>query len=174
MKRVAEYTAVLCRSMGYNEEESWKISLASMMHDVGKIMIPESILEKPGKLTGEEFDVVKKHILYGKQMLETSPGELFHISAEIAYQHHERWDGTGYMGLKGEQIVCYARCAALADVFDALVSRRSYKEPWTPEAAYEEIVSQSGKQFDPDVVEAFVTNFDQFVEITRRYPDEAA
>ena len=172
VKRVAEYTAVLCKSLGYNDEESWKISLAAMMHDVGKLMVPESILEKPGKLTDEEFEIVKKHITYGKQMLETSPGELFHISTEIAHQHHEKWDGNGYIGLKGEEISNFARCVALADVFDALVSRRAYKAPWTPEEAYEEIVSQRERQFDPDVVNAFVENFEKFKEIVKRYPDE--
>lgn len=171
VKRVAEYTELLCKSLGYDEEESWKIGLASMMHDVGKIMIPESILEKPGKLTEKEFGIVKKHIVYGKQMLENSPGELFRISRDIAYEHHEKWDGTGYIGMKGEDIVRYARCVALADVFDALVSRRSYKKPWTPDEAYREIVSQSGQQFDPEVVDAFVKNYNKFVEITLRYPD---
>ncbi|MDD6270045.1 MAG: HD domain-containing protein [Oscillospiraceae bacterium] len=171
VKRVAEYTEVLCRSMGYDEEESWKISLAAMLHDVGKIMIPESILEKPGKLTDEEFAVVKKHIKYGKDLLETSPGELFNLSTEIAYQHHEKWDGTGYMGLKGENIAPYARCVALADVFDALVSRRAYKEPWPPEKAYAEIMSQKGRHFDPAVADAFDANFDKFLEIMKKYPD---
>lgn len=172
VRRVSEYTSVLCKSLGYDDEGSWKISLASMMHDVGKIMIPESLLEKPGKLTDEEFEIMKKHTQYGKQMLETSPGELFNISTEIAYQHHERWDGTGYIGLKGEEISRYARCVALADVFDALVSRRAYKKPWPPEKAREEIVAQSGKYFDPMVVEAFTKNFDKFLEIMERYPDE--
>ena len=171
VKRVAEYTELLCKSLGYDEEESWKIGLASMMHDVGKIMIPESILEKPGKLTEKEFGIVKKHIVYGKQMLENSPGELFRISRDIAYEHHEKWDGTGYIGMKGEDIVRYARCVALADVFDALVSRRSYKKPWTPDEAYRESVSQSGRQYDPEVVDAFVKNYNKLVEITLRYPD---
>lgn len=171
VRRVSEYTAVLCNSLGYNEEESWKISLAAMMHDVGKIMIPLEILEKPGRLTDEEFEVVKNHTKFGKKMLEGSPGELFSISTEIAYQHHERWDGKGYIGLEDETISRYARCVALADVFDALVSRRAYKEPWAPEKAYDEIVSQSGKHFDPEVVEAFKQNFDKFLEIMKRYPD---
>lgn len=171
VRRVAEYTQVLCRSLGYNDEECWKISLAAMMHDVGKIMIPEAILEKPGKLTEEEFKIVKKHTEYGKKMLETSPGELFAISTQIAYQHHEKWDGTGYMGMAGEDIARCARCVALADVFDALVSRRAYKEPWPPQKAYDEILSQRGKQFDPRVVDAFAANFGKFLEITSRYPD---
>ena len=171
VRRVAEYTEVLCKSLGYNDEESWKISLASMMHDVGKIMVSETILEKPGKLTDEEFAIVKNHIKYGKQMLETSPGELFNISTEIAYHHHEKWDGSGYLGVKGEEISRYARCVALADVFDALVSRRAYKKPWPPDEVYKEIVAQRGKHFDPDVVDAFILNFDKFMEITKRYPD---
>lgn len=171
VKRVSEYTEVLCKCLGFNDEDSWKISLAAMMHDVGKLMIPESILEKPGKLTAEEFEIVKKHTQYGKQMLETSPGELFKLSTDIAYNHHEKWDGTGYRGVKGEDAPICARCVALADVFDALVSRRAYKEPWPPEKAYEEIVSQRGKQFDPAVVDAFVQNFDKFKDIMMRYPD---
>ena len=171
VKRVSEYTEVLCKCLGFNDEDSWKISLAAMMHDVGKLMIPESILEKPGKLTAEEFEIVKKHTQYGKQMLETSPGELFKLSTDIAYNHHEKWDGTGYRGVKGEDIPICARCVALADVFDALVSRRAYKEPWPPEKAYEEIVSQRGKQFDPAVVDAFVQNFDKFKDIMMHYPD---
>ena len=171
VKRVSEYTEVLCKCLGFNDEDSWKISLAAMMHDVGKLMIPESILEKPGKLTAEEFEIVKKHTQYGKQMLETSPGELFKLSTDIAYNHHEKWDGTGYRGVKGEDTPVCARCVALADVFDALVSRRAYKEPWPPEKAYEEIVSQRGKQFDPTVVDAFVQNFDKFKDIMLRYPD---
>lgn len=171
VKRVSEYTEVLCKCLGFNDEDSWKISLAAMMHDVGKLMIPESILEKPGKLTAEEFEIVKKHTQYGKQMLETSPGELFKLSTDIAYNHHEKWDGTGYRGVKGEDTPVCARCVALADVFDALVSRRAYKEPWPPEKAYEEIVSQRGKQFDPTVVDAFVQNFNKFKGIMMRYPD---
>ena len=170
VKRVSEYTEVLCKCLGFNDEDSWKISLAAMMHDVGKLMIPESILEKPGKLTAEEFEIVKKHTQYGKQMLETSPGELFKLSTDIAYNHHEKWDGTGYRGVKGEDTPVCARCVALADVFDALVSRRAYKEPWPPEKAYEEIVSQRGKQFDTTVVDAFVQNFDKFKDIMMRYP----
>lgn len=171
VKRVSEYTEVLCKCLGFNDEDSWKISLAAMMHDVGKLMILESILEKPGKLTAEEFEIVKKHTQYGKQMLETSPGELFKLSTDIAYNHHEKWDGTGYRGVKGEDTPVCARCVALADVFDALVSRRAYKEPWPPEKAYEEIVSQRGKQFDPAVVDAFVQNFDKFKDIMMHYPD---
>ena len=105
-------------------------------------------------------------------MLEKSPGELFRISAEIAHEHHEKWDGTGYMGLEGQEIKLYARCVALADVFDALVSRRPYKRAWSPQEAYDEIVKQSGKQFDPQVVDAFILNYPRFLNIVEEYPDE--
>lgn len=171
VRRVSEYTRILCRSLGYDEEECRTISLAATMHDVGKLMIPEAILEKPGRLTPEEFEIVRKHTEYGKKMLEDSPGELFTLSTQIAWQHHEKWDGNGYMGVKGEDIPRCARCVALADVFDALVSRRAYKSPWLPEEAFREIVAQKGRQFDPEVVDAFVMNFDQFLEVARKYPD---
>ena len=88
VRRVSEYTRILCRSLGYDEEECRTISLAATMHDVGKLMVPEAILEKPGRLTPEEFEIVKKHTEYGKKMLETSPGELFTLSSQIAWQHH--------------------------------------------------------------------------------------
>lgn len=171
VRRVSEYTRILCRSLGYDEEECRTISLAATMHDVGKLMVPEAILEKPGRLTPEEFEIVKKHTKYGKKMLETSPGELFTLSTQIAWQHHEKWDGTGYMGVKGEDIPRCARCVALADVFDALVSRRAYKSPWLPEEAFREIVTQKGKQFDPEIVDAFVMHFEEFLEVARKYPD---
>lgn len=171
VRRVSEYTRILCRSLGYDEEECRTISLAATMHDVGKLMVPEAILEKPGRLTPEEFEIVKKHTEYGKKMLETSPGELFTLSTQIAWQHHEKWDGTGYMGVKGEDIPRCARCVALADVFDALVSRRAYKSPWLPGEAFREIVTQKGKQFDPEIVDAFVMHFEEFLEVARKYPD---
>ena len=94
------------------------------------------------------------------------------MAYNLANFHHERWNGTGYIGMKGEEISQYARCVALADVFDALVSRRAYKNPWPPQKAYDEIVSQSGKHFDPAVVDTFVQNYDKFLEIMERYPDE--
>lgn len=165
VKRVALYTDIICKGLGMSDEESWKVSQASKMHDVGKIIVPLEILEKPGKLTPEEFEIVKKHTDYGKKMLENSPGELMQLGAVIAYQHHERWDGTGYHGMKGEEIHTAARCVALADVFDALVSRRPYKEAWSLEKVKEEIAAQRGRQFAPDVVDAFLREFDKFKKI---------
>jgi HD-GYP domain-containing protein (c-di-GMP phosphodiesterase class II) len=171
VKRVAEYTNVLCHALNMSEEECWLVSRASMMHDVGKLMVPQELINKPGRLTAAEFEIVKRHADYGKQLLEKAPGELLQTSAQIAYEHHERFDGTGYHGLRGAQISLYARCVSIADVFDALVSVRPYKVAWTPEAARKEILAQSGKQFDPQLVELFDAHFDDFLAVMARYPD---
>ena len=172
VKRVAAYTEILCRAMGLSEEETWKISVASMMHDVGKICVPREILHKPGKLTEDEFSEIKKHVDYGYKLLENSPGEIMQIAAGIAWQHHERFDGKGYQNnLEGEHINLYARCVAVADVFDALVSKRCYKKSWTPKQAREEILSQAGRQFDPKITKLFDEHFDEFLKVMENYPD---
>lgn len=172
VKRVAAYTEILCRAMGLSEEETWKISVASMMHDVGKICVPREILHKPGKLTEEEFSEIKKHVDYGYKLLENSPGEIMRLAANIAWQHHERYDGNGYQNeLAGENINIYARAVAVADVFDALVSKRCYKKSWTPTQAREEILNQSGRQFDPHITKLFDEHFDEFLKVMDDYPD---
>ena len=172
VKRVAAYTEILCRAMGLSEEETWKISVASMMHDVGKICVPREILHKPGKLTEDEFSEIKKHVDFGYKLLENSPGEIMQLAASIAQQHHERFDGKGYQNkLEGEHINIYARCVAVADVFDALVSKRCYKKSWTPEQAREEILGQAGHQFDPQITKLFDEHFDEFLKVMENYPD---
>ena len=172
VKRVAAYTEILCRAMGLSEEETWKISVASMMHDVGKICVPREILHKPGKLTEDEFSEIKKHVDFGYKLLENSPGEIMQLAASIAQQHHERFDGNGYQNkLEGEHINIYARCVAVADVFDALVSKRCYKKSWTPEQAREEILDQAGHQFDPQITKLFDEHFDEFIKVMENYPD---
>lgn len=171
VKRVSEYTAILCRALDMSEEDVLKVSLAAMMHDVGKILIPREIIEKPGKLTDEEFAIIKRHTVYGKRMLEDAQGELMQISAQIAFEHHERWDGKGYAGMSGEDIHIFSRCVSIADVFDALVSWRPYKKPWTLDEARKEIVNQSGKQFDPQLVKLFEEHFGEFVAVFEKYPD---
>lgn len=172
VKRVAAYTEILCHAMGLSEEETWKVSVASMMHDVGKIGVPREILHKPGRLTDDEFSEVKQHVDYGYKLLENSPGEIMQLAANIAQQHHERFDGMGYQhNLEGEHINLYARCVAIADVFDALVSKRCYKDAWDPEKARAEIVSQAGKQFDPKLTKLFDSHFDEFLAVMKRYPD---
>jgi putative two-component system response regulator len=126
------------------------------MHDIGKIAIPDSILLKPGKLTADEFEIIKSHTLIGARILGGSQSQLLRTAAEIALSHHERWEGSGYpSGLAGKAIPLSGRLVAVADVFDALVHRRPYKQPWPVDEATAEILSQSSRHFDPAVVEAF-------------------
>jgi HD-GYP domain-containing protein (c-di-GMP phosphodiesterase class II) len=143
-----------------------------MLHDVGKLIIPDEILEKPGKLTDEEYAVIKKHTAYGADLLKDVQGDMMKMAYDIALEHHERWDGKGYMGLKGEDINYYARYVAVIDVFDALISKRSYKKAWTVEEAYEEIVKNSGTQFAPEAVEVFKERFEELKKVHEKYPDE--
>lgn len=173
VKRVSEYSAILAEELGYNESQIHDIRIASMLHDVGKIMVDESILHKPGKFTDEEYKIMQMHVAYGGQLLRGVPGNIMQLGAIIAEYHHERYDGNGYVkGLKGEEIPKEAQIASVADVFDALVSRRCYKNAWTIEQAHDEIVSQSGKQFGPDVVEAFKRRFEDFKHIAEIYKEE--
>ena len=172
IKRVAAYTHVLCMALELPPEECWKVSVASMLHDVGKLEVPKRILQKPARLTPEEFDRIKTHSGCGYDLLKNSPGEIMQIAAVIAQQHHERFDGTGYqLGLKGDQIDLYAACVSIADVFDALVSKRCYKEAWSPEDARAEILSQAGRQFNPALTALFDQHFDEFLAVMQRYPD---
>lgn len=172
IKRVYEYTRIMAKAIGLNRRDEDNFALAAMMHDVGKLLIPSSILEKPGKLTDEEFAIMKKHVTYGNDLLKNSPGKIMKIARKIALMHHEKWDGTGYLKMKGEEIDYYARIVAVIDVFDALVSTRCYKSSWLPSDAYNEIVSQSGKHFDPKVVELFKANYKEFLFILHKYPDK--
>ena len=172
VKRVSEYSALLARELGFNENEVHDIRIASMLHDVGKIMIDESILHKPGKFTDEEYALMQKHVDFGGQLLKGVPGNIMQLGAIIAENHHERWDGNGYTHhKKGDEIPVEAQIASVADVFDALVSRRCYKGAWTIEDAYNEIVSQSGKQFSPRAVEAFQKCFDEFKRVAEELKD---
>ncbi|MHB8961595.1 MAG: HD domain-containing phosphohydrolase [Saccharofermentanales bacterium] len=171
LKRVSEYVRAICEEMGMSTEESRVVAIGSMMHDVGKLAIPEELINKKGRLTEEEYDTVKQHVRYGNNMLSKSDGEYMHAGAVIAQQHHEKWDGSGYLGLAGEQIHKYARITALADVFDALTSTRSYKTAWSTEEACGYIMEKSGTQFDPEAVTVFVRCIDRIREIRHRYPD---
>ena len=172
VKRVSEYTRILAQALNYTEEEVNTIRIASMMHDIGKINVPSQILEKKGKLTPEEFAVVKSHVTEGARMLEKSPGPIMQMAKVIALQHHEKWDGTGYLGMKKEEICREARVVALADVFDALVSVRPYKPAYSVETAYDIIVGESGTHFDPMIVECFRQHFADFVRVRDTFVDE--
>jgi HD-GYP domain-containing protein (c-di-GMP phosphodiesterase class II) len=156
LKRMSEMVELLALEYGLSREKASQIKNDSSLHDLGKLGIPDDILLKKGKLTDTEYEKIKKHTLIGAKIIN---GDQWYSQAkEIAMYHHERWDGKGYPeGLKGEEIPLAARIVSIIDVFDALISRRPYKEPWPLEKALEEIENQSGKQFDPKAVYAFLT-----------------
>ncbi|MBQ6229996.1 MAG: HD-GYP domain-containing protein [Eubacterium sp.] len=171
IKRVAEYTKILGRASGFDEDYVEKLATAAMMHDIGKLMISDEILDKPTKLTPEEYEIMKSHVLYGEALLEKCPGEIMHLARIIAKEHHERWDGTGYLGMKGDEIAYISRIVSVCDVFDALTAERMYKKGWSDEDTYNEIITNSGKQFDPKVVKLFIQNFDKFKAVREKIPD---
>jgi putative two-component system response regulator len=159
--RVAGYVSLVAEGLGLPPEHCRLLSLASTMHDVGKIGVPDAILLKPGRLTPEERAVMEEHAERGYRILESSTSELVQLAAEIAWTHHEKWDGTGYpRRLKAETIPLSGRIVAVADVFDALVSHRPYKKPWSPEEAREHLVESAGSHFDPACIEAFLSRWD--------------
>lgn len=173
IRRVSEYSRVLAQTMGYGEAETENLRLASIMHDIGKLLVPTEILEKPARLTDAEFAEIKKHTTYGGQLLNHVDGDVMALAREVALQHHERADGRGYPeGLSGEAIGLAGRIVAVADVYDALTSRRSYKDAWKAQDAYDEILRCSGTQFDPEVVEAFKRCYPQIDEIRQKYADK--
>ncbi len=154
--RMADYADAIARSAGWHVDRAVMLKLASPMHDTGKIGIPDTVLKKPEKLTGSEWEVMKSHTTIGHSILSKSDTPLFHFAADIALCHHEKWDGTGYpKGLVGEEIPESARIVAIADVFDALTMRRPYKDAWTVEDALAAIKENQGTQFDPKIVDCF-------------------
>lgn len=151
--RMSKIAALLGRASGLNEEEADMILNASPMHDIGKLGIPDSILLKPGKLDGEEWNIMQTHAQIGADILAGSTSPLLVMAHDIALSHHEKWDGSGYPnGLKGEDIPIESRLSTVADVFDALTSIRPYKQAWSVEDTMDYFRSQSGKQFDPILV----------------------
>jgi putative two-component system response regulator len=145
---------------------------AAAMHDIGKVGIPDAVLLKPAKLSPEEWEVMKTHTLIGAALLAGGRSNLLKLSEQVAMSHHERWDGKGYpVGLGGEEIPLAARIVTVCDVFDALTSRRPYKEPWPAEKAKEELIAQGGKQFDKDLVALFLERWADIVQIREFYPD---
>ncbi|HVA37085.1 MAG TPA: HD domain-containing phosphohydrolase [Candidatus Dormibacteraeota bacterium] len=164
--RMGEFCRVIADRCGLPGDEVELIKLASPMHDIGKIGIPDNILLKPAKLTPEEFDVMRRHTVIGHEMLSDSTSPMLRRAAEISRWHHERHDGTGYPdGLKGEQIPVAARICAVSDVFDALTSKRPYKEPWPVDRAVGEVRRLEGAQFDPAVVRAFLDGLEEIMSI---------
>jgi len=174
VKRVSEYSKIIAQQLGLPDEECEKLRLASTMHDIGKLLVSAQILEKPARLTDEEFTEIKKHSGYGGELLENVEGDIMELARRIALDHHERPDGRGYpQGKHGDEISMEGRIVAVADVYDALTSKRSYKEPWTSQAAFDEIVKNTGTQFDERVVEAFRAAFSKIEETRISYADAA-
>jgi len=156
IKRMSRYSAALARRMGLDESTVETILYASPMHDLGKIGIPDRVLLKPAGLDPAEWEVMKRHTVIGAEILKGSDAELIRMGESIAQNHHEKWDGSGYPnGLKGIEIPIASRIAAIADVFDALTSKRPYKEAFSVEMSLAIILEGRGSHFDPDVVDAF-------------------
>lgn len=173
VRRVAEYSRILGAGYGLDEREVNLIMLASPLHDLGKIGIPDSILQKNGKLDDDEWDLMQSHAALGEELLSSSRREAIQAASIIAGQHHEWWDGSGYpRALKGMDIHIYARITSLADVFDALSSKRCYKEAWSLDEVNKYIKAKSGEQFEPKLVELLIEHMDDILRIQQQYPDE--
>jgi putative two-component system response regulator len=168
--RIGLYVFELGKLLGFNYEYCNRLLHASMMHDIGKIGIPDSILLKPAKLNSEEWEKMKTHAIKGAALLTESSSEIVQLAEQIALTHHEKWDGSGYPnGLRGEDIPLAGRMTTICDVFDALLSERPYKKPWTLEKVVEEITKGAGSHFDPFLVEVFLKNFSTFLKIKEKY-----
>ncbi len=166
VRRVAEYSKLLALKAGLNKKDAELLKHASPMHDIGKIGIADSILNKPGKLTFEEFETMKAHTQIGYEILKSSNREILKVSAIVANEHHEKWDGSGYpRGLKEDEIHIYGRITAIADVFDALGSNRPYKNAWNLDQILELFENEKGRHFDPYLTDLFLDNIDNFLHI---------
>ena len=169
VKRISEYTRILAKNYGLSDEEVEKLRLAAMFHNIGKVMIPIEILDKESTLSDEEFAIMKTHVVAGEQLLHNVDDPILLEARKMALEHHENWNGHGYLGKQGEEISLPARIVAVADMFDALISSRSYKTGWEPNKVYSTIIDESGKKLDPDVVKAFITSYREMLEVYNKY-----
>ena len=168
IERIRGYCFVIANRLGLSLNEAKIISYASQLHDIGEIVLIDSLLSKNGKLTPYEWELVKRHPTVGAEILGGSSSPIMKAGEIIALTHHERWDGSGYpQGLREEGIPLGGRICTLADVFDALTSKRSYKEEIPPEQALQLIQDSSGQLFDPTLVKVFTNHFDEIIEIRR-------
>ena len=173
IQRMAHYSQAIAIGLGLERAAQQLILEAAPMHDVGKIGIPDYILLKPGKLTVEEFEVMKGHARLGYELLKESRSDILRAGAQIALTHHEKYDGTGYpRHLKGNDIPVFGRIVAVADVFDALTSERPYKKAWSLEDACRFLEEGRGKHFDPLCVEALLAEWNRVLDIRQRFQDE--
>ncbi|MGD8311252.1 MAG: response regulator [Gammaproteobacteria bacterium] len=172
--RMSKYSRIIAEQLGFSEDEADVIEMAAPMHDIGKIGIRDDILLKPGKLSRDEFEIMKSHTLIGYEILKDSPSKFLQMGGVIALGHHEKFDGTGYPhGKSGNNIPIEARIVAVADVYDALVSERPYKNAWSLQAAVEYMENNSGKHFDPECIKAFRSQLDKIAKIQGMLPDKS-
>ena len=170
VKRVAEYSKLLALKYGLSHKEAELLRIASPMHDIGKVAIPDSILNKRGKLTKEEFEIMKTHSMIGYKMLAGSNRDILKAAAIVSKEHHEKWDGTGYpQGLKEEEIHIFGRISSICDVFDALAHERPYKKAWPLEDVLKFLKEQKAKHFEPGLVDLFIDNIDEFLEKKNKF-----
>lgn len=170
--RMSHNSAFLARCMGWSDAQCELLLHASPMHDIGKIGIPDDILLKPGRLTTDEWEVMKTHAEIGAKLLDGDDSELMMMAKEIAWTHHEKWDGSGYpRGLRAEQIPMSGRIVALSDVFDALTSERPYKKAWDIERALDYIQENKARHFDPELTELFLSNTGEILAIRQRFAE---
>jgi response regulator RpfG family c-di-GMP phosphodiesterase len=173
VKRVAEYSKLLALLYGLNSDEAEMLKQASPMHDIGKVAIPDAILNKPGRFDEDERLIMNTHAHLGYDMLKHSNRDLLKAAAVVAYEHHEKWDGSGYpRGISGEDIHIYGRITALADVFDALGSDRCYKKAWDDEKIFQLFKEEKGKHFDPALITIFFNNLSEFLKIRDTFKDK--
>lgn len=164
LRRVAEFCYLFCKFLGHDEAECEKVKMAAILHDIGKVGISDEILNKPDKLNDHEWEIMKRHSVMGYEMLIDSEFELMRLAATIALEHHERWDGEGYPhGKKGENIALVGRICSVADVFDSLLDKRVYKDPWEEKVVRDYFVMMKGSQFDPNITDILLDNFDMFI-----------
>lgn len=173
VRRVSEYAHLLALKCGLDKDEAEMLRIASAAHDLGKIGIPDAILNKPGRLNEEEYAIIKTHVYRGYDLLIGSSSPVIQMAARIVLQHHERWDGRGYpLGLKGEEIHIHGRIVGVADVFDALSNNRVYHKAWEWDEVFDYFKEESGKHFDPNLVRLLMENKEEFREIWIKYSDE--
>jgi len=168
--RIGQYGSLMAEKLNLSTEYRETIYYASPMHDIGKIGIPDKILSKPGKLSHVEFEIIKTHTQIGARLLSNSNSRILQMAREIAMTHHEKFNGNGYPDqLKAFDIPISGRITALADTFDALTSKRPYKNPYPPEVTLDILRKERGKHFDPDILDIFISNFDKFIEIRGKF-----
>lgn len=168
LERMSHYSVIVADELGCPEEDRYHLTYASMMHDVGKIGIPDAILLKPGRLDPQEWEIMRQHPAVGESILSGSNSPLLEAAAAIAGCHHERWDGAGYpRKLAREEIPLFARIVAVADVYDAMTSHRCYRPGGSSDVAFESIGGQRGRHFDPDVVDAFLDRREEIETVQR-------